>query len=1177
MKNFSYFRSVRYALILFCIISFANHSTAQTITTFAGGYLGDGDLATAIGLNIPIDVVADAYGNYYIAESNEPRVRKVNSSGIISTYAGNGTVGYSGDGGAATAAQFVSITGLALDNSGNLYVSDAESHTIRKVSTSGIITTIAGTGTAGYSGDGGPATAAAIAYPYGLCTNAGGDLFFADPNRHVVRKINTSGVITTFAGTGTSGFSGDGGAATAANMNFPVYLCVDASGNLYISDELDHRIRMVTPSGTISTFAGDGTMFYSSDGVPATSTSIGQPYGIIALASGDVVICDEANNIVRIVNSSGIVNTLAGNFYWGYGGDGGAATDAMIAFASGITVDPSGNLLIADSDNGRIRSINASGNINTIAGGYVGAGRAATTASFMFTDDVAIDGSGNFYVSCSFYHQVWKINSSGVLSLFAGNGSATYFGTGDGGAATAANMVAPMGIAADRYGNIYIADQNDNRIRKVDASGVITTIAGSGSAAYGGDGGAATAADIYNPAGVAVDTSGNVYIADTWNHVIRKINTSGIISTIAGNGTYGYSGDGGPATAAALSIPVRLSTDRLGNLYIADGDGRTIRKVDASGTITTFAGNGTAGYSGDGGAATAAELAYPSGVFAAADGSVYIADGANWNVRRVDPSGIITTIAGSPYTGFSGDGGPGTNARLSFPTGVCADPSGNVYIADKDNYRIRKISGCTTPAAGTISGSTTVCVGATVTLVSSGAGGGSWSSSAAGVATVNSSGAVTGMSAGTANITYTVTNSCGSAFTTSTIAVINTPSAGTISGPSSVCVGATISLSSSGASGGSWTSSASGIATVTSGGAVIGVSVGAATITYTVTNSCGSAYTTSTITVNPLPSAGTLSGPSTVCVGASISLSSSGATGGSWTSSSSAVATVNTSGAVTGVGVGTATITYTVTNSCGSVYATSNITVNPMPDAGAISGATTVCVGAALPLTSSGTSGGGWSSSAAATATVNSGGVVTGISVGAATISYSVTNSCGTADATYAVNVITTPYPGTISGATTVCIDSVITLTDTVTGGSWSSGTAAVATVNTTGQVSGVTAGTTTISYTLANSCGNASATYTITVIDCKAGVADLTRNINSPVLYPNPSRGSFTISFLTQTNGFSVSVTNLFGQCVGSFEAIPGKSHLDITLEPVATGMYFVRITNTQGDEFVYKISILK
>jgi trimeric autotransporter adhesin len=328
-----------------------------------------------------------------------------------------------------------------------------------------------------------------------------------------------SGKIFIVAGNGTEGYSGDGGQATVAELAHPSGIAADASGNVYISDAQNWRVRKVNTSGIISTYAGINYAGYSGDGGPASAAELSFPYGLVFDGSGNLYIADNANNRIRKVNSAGIITTIAGNGTYGYSGDGGPATLAELKLPAGLALDGSGNLYIADAAGSHIR----------------------------------------------------KVNTNGIISTIAGGGTT---GLGDGGPATAAQLRGPDGVAVDGYGNVYIADYNNNRIRMVNTSGIISTIAGNGAGApmdgyYYGDGGPAIAAELFEPTDVKVNGSGVLYIADASNARIRVVNTSGIISTYVGNGRAGDLSNGVAATASVLSFPQGLALDASGNLYIA--------------------------------------------------------------------------------------------------------------------------------------------------------------------------------------------------------------------------------------------------------------------------------------------------------------------------------------------------------------------------------------------------------------------------------------------------------------------------------------------------------------------------------------------------------------------------------------------------------------------------------
>lgn len=790
-------------------------SSASLIYTVAGtgsyGYTGDGGPATLAELNSPNAVVKDGAGNLYLSDSGNHMVRKVAAgTGMISIVAGTGTVGYSGDGGPAASAELIGPDSLALDALGNLFIADSDNGTIRKVNlTSGIITTYAGNPTATAPGDGGQATAASLGSIGGIAIDASRDIFIAAGNMNTIREVNDgTGIITTIAGTGTFGFSGDGGPASNATFNNPSGLAFDASGNLYIADRGNNVVRKVTASNGIitgndfiTTAAGTGSgsfeyplSGYAGDGGPATSALLNSPVALASDHSGNLYISDSNNSVIRLVTAgTGIISTVAGNAMacGSYGGDGGIATGASLCYPFGITVDNTGNLYIADGEFNRVRvalapsappstqaaapqlsvsagtypsiqtatisdttpgaSIYVSVNGETpttaqspgysfpievagvvqleaiatapgyltsevssatytitsfaptiiaVAGngtpGFSGFGGPALSAEFGLSQGVAVDKAGNVYLSDSRNNVVWMISATtGAATLFAGNGTAGY--AGDGGAATSATLNNPQGIALDSAGNLYIADASNSVVRKVTAStGVISTFAGgyNSSGGNGGDGGPATSASLSFPSAVAIDGSNNVYIADTVHYTVREVlAATGVITTVAGNGSYTFSGDGGPATKAGLQPPNALAVDKSANLYIASSGAGRIRKVMAStGVISTVAGVGDIeGNTGDGGQATKAEIA-PQRISVDSSGNLYI---SSWpgEIREVNAgTGVITKVAGIGFTGFSGDGGAAAAAELLGPTGMAFDSAGNLFFADAYNYRVRKVT-----------------------------------------------------------------------------------------------------------------------------------------------------------------------------------------------------------------------------------------------------------------------------------------------------------------------------------------------------------------------------------------------------------------------------------------------------------------------------------------------------
>ena len=661
------------------------------ITTAAGGGLPPTP-AQAVNASFSNPYgLAVAFGNVYFTAGN--CVFKVDAAGVLSRVAGSSSVpGYSGDGGPAIGALLNQPQALAVDAAGNLYIAEMSNHVVRRVTTDGLITTVAGNGSAGYSGDGGPAASASLYWPQGLAVDRAGNLYIADGGDNVIRKVAPSGIIVTFAGNGVAGYSGDGGPAAAAELRWPQGVAVDTTGNLYIADTMNNVVRKVSAGGIITTLAGNGTAAYSGDGGPATAASLNYPLALAVDAAGDVFISDRNNFAIRRI-AGGAITTVAGNGKPGYSGDGGPATSATLYYASSIATDSAGNLFIADSANLRIRRVAPDGTITTVAGnglsGRPGDGGPATNAVLGVPDGVAVDSAGNFYIAEEDHMRIRKVTPDGTIITVAGNGTVGY--SGDGGPATQAQLGDPAAVAVDAAGNLYIADTDNSVIRKVTPGGTITTIAGRGGSGYSGDEGPATSALLNNPWGVAADPAGNLYIADTGNNRIRKVALDGTITTLAGNGWLGYSGDGGPAVNAAFHYPYGVAVDTAGNVYVADSGNSAIRKIAPSGIITTVAGTGAYGYSGDGGPASSARLAQPNGVAVDGAGNLYIADTGNAVIRKIAAAdGTIATVAGTAVgQGYSGDGGPALSAGLSLPWGIAVDTAGNVYVADVGNNVIR--------------------------------------------------------------------------------------------------------------------------------------------------------------------------------------------------------------------------------------------------------------------------------------------------------------------------------------------------------------------------------------------------------------------------------------------------------------------------------------------------------
>ena len=470
------------------------------------------------------------------------------------------------------------------DTSGKLYFADTQNHKIRMVDASGIITTVAGTGIAGDSGDGGPATSAQLDNPRGVHKDSSGNLYIADAYNHKIRKVDTSGDISTIAGTGSAGETGDGEAAILAEIDTPSDVLMDSSGNFFIADTNNHKIRQVDTFDDILTFVSNSGPGDDGDGGFAALAQLNKPYGMFKDPLGSLYIADRNNHKIRKVDlSTNIITTVAGTGSAGDTGDGGAATSAQLNEPRDMYKSAaSGSLYIADTKNHKIRRVDTSGNMSTFAGtGSSGDGWdfsfSATTVPLDEPGDVLVSGSWLF-ISDTKNHKIRILSSWGWIWTFAGTGNAG--SSGDGGYADDARLNEPRGIAIDSSYNIYIADKKNHKIRKVNTSDIITTVAGTGSSGYSGDGGLATDAKLDNPVDVFVDSSNNMYIVEDNGRRIRVVNAAdGKIYTLAGTGGSGYNTDL-PAVDTILKDPQGIAMDSAygaSRIFVSDTDNHKIK------------------------------------------------------------------------------------------------------------------------------------------------------------------------------------------------------------------------------------------------------------------------------------------------------------------------------------------------------------------------------------------------------------------------------------------------------------------------------------------------------------------------------------------------------------------------------------------------------------------------
>jgi uncharacterized protein (TIGR03437 family) len=662
-----------------------NANSPYVLKTFAGSFpLGDGGPATQALLSAPRAVVTDNSGNVYVLDPGNYRIRKFTPGGAISTVvqlgvavndmklgkdgnfyltasglvyklsptgtvtvlAGNGTPGFSGDGGPAAQAQVGVAQGIVLDSAGNIYF--AEPSRIREITLDGNIHTVAGTATAGYNGDNQAATSAQLSYPTGLGIDSSNNLYIADNENYRIRKVS-NGVITTFAGSGV-GDHPINGPATASPIGIPGAVTADGSGNVFVSDLSFSEIYKIGTDGNLTQVAGTPTFAYS-DG-PATSTYVISPQGLAPDGSGGLYIAETGGNRVRQL-SGGNVLTIAGRLH--YAGDGGTATSALFGTVLDTVADAQGNVYILDSSNYRIRKVAPNGTISTFAGnglpGNPTDGATAASAALPQMISMTIDGQGNFYLGT--FQKIYKINAAGVISTFAGDPSAAT-GSGDGGPATKAQLNVATGLAADSVGNIYVGDCCNSRVRKISPSGIITAFAGTaGTPGYSGDGGLATSARLAGPGILTADAAGNVYIGDSGNNAVRMVTPGGIISTVAGNGTAGSPADGAPAKSP-LTAAAGLTVDGAGNLYIMSTN-YSIYRVNTAGIIHVVSGSGTAPVA-DGVLANTTTGFNGKGIKVDSNGDLLVADPSGNVIRKLvfdAPSGVAIAD-GNNQTGTVG-------------------------------------------------------------------------------------------------------------------------------------------------------------------------------------------------------------------------------------------------------------------------------------------------------------------------------------------------------------------------------------------------------------------------------------------------------------------------------------------------------------------------------------------
>ncbi|GIW41420.1 MAG: hypothetical protein KatS3mg076_1997 [Candidatus Binatia bacterium] len=712
---------------------------------------GDGLPALETQLYLPQDVTVAPDGTVYFPDWNNHRIRRI-VDGIVETVTGTGKLGEARDG-PALEVDYNHPTNVAFDHEGRMVIAAWHNSLVKRLDFStGWVENLAGTGARAFGGDGGPGNQALLDLPSSVAVDSKGNILISDQANFRIRLLEPSGIIRTVCGVGTQGYSGDGGPAALAELNSPVgqaappagRIAIDGRDRVYIADTGNHVIRMVDENGIITTIAGTGEPGYSGDGGPATEARLHTPSDVAVAPDGTVYVADTMNHVVRRISPDGVITTVAGTGKRGFGGDGGPAEEALLDRPYGIGIAPDGSVYVADTHNHRIRHLTAEppegpaptptppsvevvpctneiGTICTYAGtgeeGFNGDGRHRLETMLYWPVDIEFTPSGRIYVLDWNNHRVREIQPDGTLRTvvgtdFVGDGPPDLSDLTEPGApGTTVDLNHPTDVLELPDGRLVLMAWHNHKIRLYDPeTGRVRVLVGA-EAGFRGDGGPARDALLNQPPHASFDARGNLFVLDQRNERIRVIRHfasllgEGTIETVAGTGEAGFNGDG-PALETLFHFPTGPNPEPSGGIavgpdgavYFADTLNHRIRKLvfsDADfrdGRVVTVAGTGEPGFSGDGGPAIEARLRFPQDLEFGPDGKLYFADAENHRIRRIDlDTGTIETVAGTGEPGFSGDGGPATAARLDRPFGVAFDAAGDLYIADTYNGRVRKV------------------------------------------------------------------------------------------------------------------------------------------------------------------------------------------------------------------------------------------------------------------------------------------------------------------------------------------------------------------------------------------------------------------------------------------------------------------------------------------------------
>jgi sugar lactone lactonase YvrE len=705
-------------------------------------------------LYLPQDITHGPDGLLYIVDWNNHRIRRINAAGVVETLVGSGELGPANDGDALQQ-QFNHPTNVTFDADANMIIAAWHNSKVKKYDfATGEVVNLAGTGARSFGGDGGDGNSAILDLPSSVVVDSVGNIIISDQANYRLRLLEPNGTIHTIAGTGVAGYSGDGGPAEEAQLNAPVgqsappasRIDIDAQNRIYVADTANHVIRLVDEIGQISTIAGTGEAGYSGDGGPATDAQLNTPSDVAVADDGTIYIADTMNHVVRAITTDGIIHTIAGTGERGFAGDGGPADEAMLDRPYGLDTALNGDLYIADTHNQRIRRVTAAlpsdyvpddgtvdtdveiipctdeaGSICTYAGtglnGYNGDGHDRLQTVLYWPFDVEFTPSGRTYVLDWNNHQVREILDDDTFIThigtdFVGDGPADLGDLTEPGApGTTVALNHPTDLQELPSGELILVAWHNHKLRKLDpTTGLVTVVCGRG-AGFLGDGGPASEARVNQPSHAVLAPDGNLFLNDQRNQRIRVFESFATllydspVRTVLGTGTPGFNGDGLTPLETQVNWPTGgnpeptggIAMDADGVIYFADTNNHRVRRVAfnedfSDGDVSTIAGTGEAGYSGDGGPAVDAQINYPQDMEIGPDGNLYFADTNNHAVRVIDlATGVITTVAGTGTKDYSGDGGPALDATLNRPFGVAFDDAGDLYISDTFNSRIRRV------------------------------------------------------------------------------------------------------------------------------------------------------------------------------------------------------------------------------------------------------------------------------------------------------------------------------------------------------------------------------------------------------------------------------------------------------------------------------------------------------